>query len=87
MKIRYEPSPSLQRGEMQNYIASKPQLSRDEAIIEWLELKYRSWINDRITTNLVFESRTDEPVHIDLTFAKTKDGQLFYSQMGGRIIG
>lgn len=90
MKIRYEPSYRLQSGEMQNYIISKPHITRDEAITEWLELKYRSWIVDNIVTSIsdcLFEPSTQEPVYIDLTFAKAKDGQKFFAQMGGRIIG
>jgi|GEM_PF-2326149 len=90
MKIRYEPSYRLQSGEMQNYIVSKPHIPRDEAIVEWLELKYRSWIVDNIVSSIgdcLFEAITSDPIHINLTFSKPKDGQMFFAQMGGRIVG
>ncbi|NTF06872.1 hypothetical protein G6L37_11935 [Agrobacterium rubi] len=90
MKIRYEVSGNMQRGEMQRYINSKPLLTRDQAITEWLELRFRTWILNNIVNSLSdfdFEPNTQSPVSFDVTFHQQAHGQMFFATMGGIIIG
>lgn len=90
MKIYYEISYRLTRSDLQNYIQTRPGISRSQAITEWLELKYKSWINTAICpklTDFEFEPnipQTDEPIAFTVDFRIRDHGETFLAQMGGR---
>ncbi|WFS67393.1 hypothetical protein CFBP4996_15300 [Agrobacterium leguminum] len=93
MKIYFEVSFRLTRGELQNYIKSKPGLPREEAMAEWIDLKYKSWIDGNICSSLSdfelepnFPTSTDSAISFTVDFKKQKDGEAFLAQMGGRIL-
>lgn len=81
--IRYEIPQYLVTNDMRDYIASRPSLTRDEAISEWMTTKYRTWIEGTINPVAEFIANI-EPPYFDVTFTNETDGKTFLAMMGGR---
>nr|CAD7041386.1 hypothetical protein RP007_00743 [Rhizobium sp. P007] len=89
MKILWEIPGYMQRVELQNYISTRPQITRDEAICEWMNLRIKGWILNNITnkqSDFEFECQTVGPLAVIVDFVNPVHGAQFYNQMGGRII-
>lgn len=93
MKIYFEISFRLTRGELQNYVKSKPGLPREDAMAEWIDLKYKTWILENICSKLSdfelepkFPTSSESAISFTVDFKKQKDGEAFLAQMGGRIL-
>jgi len=81
--IRYEIPSYLSKNDMRDYVATRPSISRTEAIAEWMTDKYKTWIETHINPVSEFVSN-EEPPYFDVTFASEPDARKFLAIMGGR---
>lgn len=81
--IRYEIPSFLAQNDMRDYVASRPALTKDEAVTEWMTNKYKSWIETNINPVLDFVVNI-EPAYFDVTFDDAADAKRFLAMMGGR---
>lgn len=85
MKIRYDIVGGHKRAldGLDAYAATKPQLSMDEAAVEWVGIKFGSWINRNITdSEYRFTEVSSDWFDVDFTYED--DGKKFLKLLGGR---
>ncbi|QTG15728.1 hypothetical protein G6M86_21020 [Agrobacterium tumefaciens] len=86
MRIHYEISRRMVKNELDHYVDSKPSLTREQSIAEWIDLKFKAWIIQNITddeTKFDIEPVTNVPEGFKVTFVNDSDGTRFLSLLGG----